>query len=102
MTLTFAALLTPEGAVAFAAVVTGFIALLKYTFPPLDAKVSGALLAFTFTAIGYFLCGVSVGVATLDGGLLVFVAWIGCATSSVGINSSVSHGVETYKANRAS
>lgn len=89
--MTFAQLLEPEGIAAFAALVTGFVALLKYVFPPLDAKVSGALMAFVLTAIGYILCGASVGVATLDAGLLVFVAWVTCATASVGINSTVSH-----------
>lgn len=94
MDLTFASLLTPEGAVAFAAVVTGFIAIIKYTFPVVDARVSGALMAFVLTAIGYVLCAFATGVGTLDAGLLVFVAWLGCATSAVGIHSSVQHVTE--------
>lgn len=89
--ITFESLLTPQGAIAFAAVVTGFIAVLKYTFPPLDAKVSGALMAFVFTAIAYVLAGISAGTPTLDAALLVFISWLGCATSAVGIHSSVSH-----------
>ena len=89
--ITFASLLTPEGAVAFAAVVTGFIAVVKYTFPVIDARVSGALMAFVLTAIAYVLCAVSVGTTTLDAGLLVFVAWLGCATSAVGIHSTATH-----------
>lgn len=91
MDLTFAALLTPEGAIAFAAVVTGLVALLKYTFPPLDSAVSGALMAFAFTLIGYVLCAFSIGVGTLDQALLVFVSWLGCATSAVGIHSTAQH-----------
>ena len=91
MNLTFQDLLTPQGVVAFAAVVTSLIALLKSTFPPLDARISGALMAFALTAIGYVLCGVSVGVPTMDAALVLFMAWLSCATAAVGIHSSVQH-----------
>lgn len=89
--MTFAQLLEPQGIAAFAAVVTSLVALIKYVFPGIDAKVSGALMAFFLTAIGYVLCAVSVGTPTLDAGLLVFVAWLACATSAVGIHSTVQH-----------
>lgn len=89
--MTFASLLTPEGIVAFATVVTSLVALIKYVFPGIDAVVSGALMAFTLTAIGYVLCAFAVGVGTLDAALLVFVAWLACATASVGIHSTAQH-----------
>jgi archaellum biogenesis protein FlaJ (TadC family) len=91
MNITFADLLTPAGVTAFAAVVTTLIALLKQTFPGLDARVSGALMAFVLTAIGYVLCGAATGVPTLDAALLVFISWLGCASAAVGIHSAVQH-----------
>ncbi len=89
--LTFASLLTPEGVVAAAAFITSIVALLKYTFPPLDARISGALLAFAFSAVLYVLAAFATGANTLDAGLALFVAWVSCATGSVGIHSAVSH-----------
>ena len=89
--MTFAQLLEPQGIAAFAAVATTLVALIKYVFPVIDARVSGALMAFVITAIGYALCAIAVQVATLDHGLLVFVSWLTCATAAVGVNSTVSH-----------
>lgn len=89
--ITFASMLTPEGVVAFASVVTSLIAYLKYTFPALDARVSGALMAFALTGVGYALCAVAVGVPTMDAALALFVAWLSCATGAVGIHASVRH-----------
>ena len=98
MNLTFEALLTPEGVVAAAALATALVALIRSVFPVIDAKVSGALMAFVFTGILYALAAFSVGVTTLDAGLLVFVAWVSCATSAVGIHSTVQHVAETRAA----
>ena len=89
--MTFAQLLEPQGIAAFAAVATSLVALIKYTFPVIDARVSGALMAFAITAIGYLLCAFAVQVATLDAGLLVFISWLTCATAAVGVNSTVTH-----------
>lgn len=87
--LTFASLLTPPGVVAAAAIVTGLVALIRNVFAQLD--ISGALLAFVLTAVLYVLTGIAVGVSTLDGALLVFLAWLSAATSSVGIHSTTTH-----------
>lgn len=92
--LTFAALLTPEGVVAAAALTTAFIALVKNVFPVIDAKVSGALMAFVFTGILYVLAAFATNVSALDAGLTVFMAWVSCATSAIGINSAATHVVE--------
>ena len=89
--MTFDQLLKPEGIAAFAVVATSLVALIKYTFPVIDARVSGAVMAFAFTAIGYVLCAFAVQVTTLDTGLLVFVSWLTCATAAVGVNSTVNH-----------
>ena len=90
-TVTFASLLTPEGVVIAAGIITGLVSLLKAVFTKLDEKVSGALQAFVLSAILYILAAISIGVASLDAGLGVFLAWLACATSAVGIYSTVQH-----------
>lgn len=91
MDLTFAALLTPEGVIAAAALTTSVVALLRNVSPALDARVSGASLAFLLTAMLYGLGAIAVGVDGLDAALGLFVAWVACATSAVGIHSTVKH-----------
>lgn len=89
--VTFASLLTPPGVIAAAAIITGLIQLLKSVFPGLDARVSGALMAFVGSAVLYVLAGAATGVASPDAGLAVFLAWLSCATSSVGIKAVSDH-----------
>jgi predicted membrane protein len=89
--ITFASLLEPAGVVVAAGLITGFVQLIKTTFTVLDARVSGALMAFVLSAILYVLAAFATSVSTLDAGLVVFMAWLGCATSSVGIKSTVDH-----------
>lgn len=89
--LTFASFLTPPGVVAAAAVITGLIQLLKSVFPGLDARVSGALMAFVGSALLYVLTAAATGVGNPDAGLAVFMAWLSCATSSVGIKAVSDH-----------
>lgn len=98
MDLTFAHALTPAGIVAVAALITGFIALLKQAIPKLDAAVSGALMAFVLTLFFYAGAAVFTGASTPDALLAVFVAWMTCATAAVGIHSVASHvtGNPTY------
>ena len=91
MNLTLSGLLTPEGIVAGAALVTTIIAMLKGVWSDLDARVSGALMAFVLTLVLYVLAGVSSGAVTLDAWFAVFIAWVSCATSAVGIHSTVQH-----------
>ena len=94
MTVTFASLLEPGGVITAAVIITTLVQLLKAVFPTLDARVSGALLAFVFSAVLYVLAAFATGADNLDEGLLVFLAWLSCATSAVGIKSAVSHAVE--------
>lgn len=89
--LTFASFLTPTGIIAAAALVTGTVQLIKSVVPAIDARVSGALMAFVLTAILYVLAGIATGVSSLDAGLVVFAAWLACATSSVGIKATSDH-----------
>lgn len=89
--VSFASFLTPPGVIAAAAVITTLVQLIKSVFPAIDAKVSGALMAFVGSAVLYVFTAVAVGVPTFDSGLLVFLAWLSCATSSVGIKSATNH-----------
>lgn len=86
--ITFASLLTADGLAVAATIVTMFISLVKTAVPKAD-KLDGALSAFALTAFLYVLAGIAVGVSTLDMGLAVFVAWLGCATSAVGIHKMI-------------
>ena len=90
-TLTFASFLEPAGAVAAAAVVTSLIALLRSVFPRLGDYVSGAIMAFAFTAVLYVIAAFAVSVNSLDTALGIFLAWLSCATSAVGIHGTVKH-----------
>lgn len=82
---TFAAFLTAAGAGIAATIVTTFISVIKTALPPV-ADWNGALMAFVLTAILYTLTGYATGVATLDVGLNVFIAWLTCATTAVGVH----------------
>lgn len=91
MNPTFASFLTPEGVVVAGTITTGLIAVLKTTFPVLDARISGALMAFVITAVLYVLTAIAVPPVNPDGYLTVFAAWLSCATTAVGIHSAVTH-----------
>lgn len=89
--LTLASLLLATGAVPASLVVRQFVELLKTTFPPLDARVSGAVQSFVASLVLY---GVAFGFAgdhTPTGAFVAFVAWLGCATAAVGVNSTIDH-----------
>ena len=89
--LSFASLLTAAGAGISAGLVTTLIELLKVAWAPGRVPISGAALAFGLSAALYLLAGVATGVDSLDKGLVVFVAWLTCATSAVGVHSTISH-----------
>lgn len=91
MNLTFASLITPEGIAAAGALTTAIIALLKRVFPPIDARVSGAVLAFILTAVLYLAGIVAVGIPVADSVLTWITAWVACATVAVGVHSTVTH-----------
>lgn len=91
MTPTFADLLTPPGVVTAAATITVLVQLVKGTFPAIDARVSGAVMAFAASALLYVLTAAATGIPTWDAGLTVFLAWLSCATSSVGIKATTEH-----------
>jgi hypothetical protein len=89
--LTLAALLTAAGAVTAAAIVRTLTELLKRTFPMIDARISGAALAFILCAALYVFAFVTIGPYTPEGGFVAFLAWLSASTSAVGINSTIDH-----------
>jgi hypothetical protein len=97
MDITFGSLVTPAGIVVSAGAITTLVQLLKSTFPVLDAKLSGALQAFILSAALYVVTGLVLQAAsplTPDAALGIFMAWLTCATSAVGIKSAVTHATE--------
>jgi len=92
--ITFAVLLTAAGTGIASGLVTGLVALLRASMP-VFMSISGAALAFVLSAILYVLAGIAVHVDSLDRGLVVFVAWLTCAASAVGINQVIARGALT-------
>lgn len=90
--ITFAVLLTAAGTGIAAGIITALVALVERVFPNLVARLTGATVAFVLSAILYVLAGIAVGVSTLDAGLVVFVAWLTCATAAVGVHQVVIKG----------
>lgn len=100
---TFENLITPEGVVIAAGLITGLVQLLKTSFPIIDARISGASMAFVLSAVLYVVAAwalTSNGVISgADGFLAVFMAWLAAATSAVGIKSSFDHATGTSSKN---
>jgi hypothetical protein len=91
MDITFASFVTPPGVIAAAAIITGLIQLIKAVFPAIDARVSGAAMAFVGTAVLYGVTAAALGIADANAGLTLFLAWLSCATSAVGIKAVSDH-----------
>lgn len=90
-TPTLASLLTPQGIITAGLIVTTVVALIKGVFPFLDARVSGALMAFIVSLILYVFVGLATNVTTLDAGFVVFTAWLAVASSAIGIKAGLDH-----------
>ena len=89
--LSFASLLTAAGAGVAAGLMTTLVELLKTAWGRDALPASGAALAFGLSAALYLLAGNATGVDSLDEGLVVFVAWLTCATSAVGVHATITH-----------
>lgn len=89
--LTLAALFTAGGAVAAAAVIRQLIEVLKVAIPALDARMSGASMAFVLSLVLYALAWAAVGGRDADALFLAFTSWLGCAVAAIGINATVDH-----------
>jgi hypothetical protein len=92
---TFASFLTPEGIIVAGGLITALIQVVKATFPIIDQRVSGAVLAFSASALLYVATALVVGISTPDAALTVVASWIACATASVGVYASVKHAQAT-------
>lgn len=82
-TLTLVALMSAQ--VAAALVVRQLVEILKTVWPSLPGD--GRQQAFAFSLALYVLVFIAVHNYTTEGAFSAFMAWLGCATSAVGINS---------------
>lgn len=89
--ITFAQLLSPGGVVIAAATVLALVEILKAGIPPLDAHISGATMAFVLSGLLYAATAAALAPVNPDGYLVVVFAWIGCATSAMGIRAGADH-----------
>ena len=89
--MTFASLLTPEGIVGAAALIVTFVQILKAALPVIDARVSGALLAFMATGALYAVAAWVLPHTTPDALLQVFAAWVAVAGLAMGIKAGSDH-----------
>jgi len=91
--ITFASLLTAAGAGVAAALVTSTVELLKRVIG--DALAGqGARLAFALSAGLYLLAAIATEAWPVpDELLVVFVAWLTCASAAVGIHRTVERAV---------
>jgi hypothetical protein len=86
--ISFAALLTAAGAGIAGAIVTTATELLKSVVgEPLSGRAHQ--VAFLLSGVLYAIAGVAVGVDTLDEALVVFLAWLTCATAAVGVYATL-------------
>ena len=85
--LTFAALLTAAGAGIAGGIITALTELLKSVFASLGGRAHQ--VAFVLSGVLYLIAGIATGVATFDAGLNVFLAWLTCATASVGVYATI-------------
>lgn len=84
--VTFADLLTPAGAIIAAGIVTTAANVIKSYVGLAGIWVAGAI-----SAVLYVLAAVATNVSTLDAGLTVFLAWLACSASAVGLHSATTY-----------
>lgn len=94
MSITFDMLVTAAAVPIVAGVITSLVELVKAAFPVIGERVSGATLAFGFSAILYVIVALVFKGGTglsADAALNVFLTWLGVASSAVGIKTAISH-----------
>jgi hypothetical protein len=89
--MTFAALLTPAGIISAGALMTLFVQIVKGASPFIDARVSGALMAFIASGVLYMAAALVLPNPTPDDMLQVFAAWVAVAGIAMGIKSGADH-----------
>lgn len=92
MTLTFDMLVTGAAIPIVGGVIMALVELVKTAFPIIADKISGATLAFIFSAALYVAAALvfkgSTGL-TPDQALNVFLSWLGVACSAIGVKSAL-------------
>lgn len=89
---TLASLLTAVGAGTAGVIVTLLVDLWKVGWAkvaPKVAEIDGVFLTIVFSFVLYVLAGASIGVSTLEGFFQVFLSWLFCAASAVGVHKTV-------------
>lgn len=81
--ITLVALLTAQAVAAL--LVRQFVEVIKAVFPKLP--LDGRQQAFLFSALLYVVVFFAAANISLAGGFTAFMAWLGCVTSAVGINT---------------
>lgn len=94
MNITFDMLVTASAVPIAGSIITVLVELVKKAFPVVDARVSGASLAFGFSAALYVCTAWAIaqsGSFTPNDALNVFLSWLAVASASVGIKSTWVH-----------
>jgi hypothetical protein len=93
MNITFEMLVTAAAVPIAAGIITTLVTLLKTSFPILDARVSGAAMAFALSALLYVFAGIALRTDawTANDALNVFLAWLAVASAAVGLKSTFDH-----------
>lgn len=96
MSFTFEDLTTAAGAASVAALAFIVVELLKAVIPNLFNRVTGALIAFSFTGVIYAIGAMVLSPLDANGYLALFISWIFCAAGAVGIKTVASGGSGTF------
>lgn len=91
MDITFASLLTIAGASTAGAIITTLVEVVKTAFPALDARVSGATMAFVAATGLFVVTGLAVAPLTPDLGLQLFVSWLNVTAVAIGLKAVTTH-----------
>lgn len=84
-------LATLAGATVLGPLIAALTEALKLAFPPLDARLSGATIAFLLT-LGVYVAGVAaLGLANVD--LMYLVGFVNTVTVAIGVNSAAKHAI---------
>jgi hypothetical protein len=91
MDITFDSFVTPEGMLVAGALISGLVEVLKAVFPALNERVSGAIQAFSLSAILYGITAFVLAPSDPNAYLGIFAAWLGVAATAVGVRETLVH-----------
>ena len=98
MEITLADVLSLQGAVTSAALVTGLVAVLKVWFPVIAARAWEQALALTASLVLVVLAFYDAGVFTLDAAFWAFACWLAIAKLATGIYDEVTRQPNAFTA----